>query len=53
MKTLKADATIIVTGWFRKRYWIVIPLEGVYELPINTVKDQLAGKVKAWKQNNG
>lgn len=53
MKTLKADPTIIVTGWFRKRYWIVIPFEGVFELPKTTVKDQLAGKTKAWKQNNG
>ena len=50
MKTLKADTTILVTGWFRKRFWLIVPFEGVYELPITTVKDLKNGKGEA-KQN--
>lgn len=45
MKTIKAQATIIITGWFRKRYWVVDPgTATVYELPVYTVKDVEKGK---------
>lgn len=45
MKTIKADPTIIITGWFRKRYWVVVPdTATVYELPVMSVKDQMKGK---------
>jgi len=47
MKTLKATETIIVTGWFRKRYWLLIPNLGVFELERISYKEQL----KRGKQN--
>lgn len=47
MKTIKADATIIITGVFRKRYWQVLPGVAVYELPVNTVKRQRKDAINA------
>ncbi len=41
MKTIKADATIVITGIFRKRYWQIMPGVAVYELPVTTYKKQL------------
>lgn len=47
MKTIKATPTIIITGWFRKRYWLLLPEDGVFEIPVNTIKDQIKGKTNA------
>jgi len=49
MRTIKATDTIVITGWFRKRYWHVIPGIGVYELPVQTDKET---KAKAKKEQN-
>lgn len=41
MKTIKASETIIITGWFRKRYWHIVPGVGVFELEAISYKEQL------------
>ena len=49
MKTLKAEPTVIVKGFFRKRYYIILPSLsefGVYELPIYPAEVIKAEKVK-------
>lgn len=37
MKTLKAQPTVVVTGIFKKRYYLILPdlgSYGVFELPV-------------------
>jgi hypothetical protein len=41
MKTIKANETILITGWFRKRYWHLVPGVGVFELERISYKEQL------------
>ena len=49
MKYLKPEATIVVKGWFRKRYYVILPSLsefGVYELPIHDAETVAKEKVK-------
>lgn len=43
MKTIKGDSpTLIITGIFRKKYRLYIPLDGLYDVQHFTVAQQMA-----------